>query len=88
MRNCNFVRTKKKRVRLTSPASRQPDEDPFYGRRVTDDENEDGVIHYDHEEVNGSAVQTKKGMRRIDVLFSFAIMSGLQCMTQWSSTNL
>jgi hypothetical protein len=28
-------------------------------RRVTDDENEDGMVHYEHEEANG--MQMKKG---------------------------
>jgi hypothetical protein len=95
MRNCNFVRTKKKGVRLTLPASPQPrmqsdssDEDPLYGRRVTDDENEDGVIHYDREEANGSAVQTKKGMRRINFLFLSALCLDFKVMTPWSSANL
>jgi hypothetical protein len=35
-----------------------PDEDPPTGRRVTDDENEDGEVHYDRED---GTMQTKKG---------------------------
>ncbi|KAH9972664.1 hypothetical protein BJV74DRAFT_953891 [Russula compacta] len=69
--------SKTKHVRLTLPVSHppgtqsdSPDEDPLHGRRVTEDGNDDGVVHHDAK-ADGSAMQImgKRVQDDVDIVF-------------------